>query len=159
MMLLPQAVLDTAQSVGERIRTAIARAPFEAGIGNPTAFTLSVGASEFGRDGATIDASSATGMHLPTGGPEQTQPSDASVPTAPALQPRLTLPEAPASPIAALPDSDAGRAPSRHSNRAHLVRLAVGLPSPAAASSQLSDAEPAIHCSSGQQPRSGHNTG
>ena len=56
MVLLPQAALDTAQSIGERIRAAIAGAPFEAGIGKPIEVTVSVGASEFGRDGETIDA-------------------------------------------------------------------------------------------------------
>ncbi|MCA3920219.1 GGDEF domain-containing protein [Burkholderia sp.] len=56
MVLLPQAELDTAQSIGERIRTAIAGEPFEAGIGEPITVTVSVGASEFGRDGETIDA-------------------------------------------------------------------------------------------------------
>ncbi|ABB05776.1 GGDEF domain-containing protein [Burkholderia lata] len=56
MVLLPQAALDTAQSIGERIRAAIAGAPFEAGIGEPIKVTVSVGASEFGRDGETIDA-------------------------------------------------------------------------------------------------------
>ncbi|AOK15086.1 diguanylate cyclase [Burkholderia cepacia] len=56
MVLLPQAALDTARSIGERIRAAIAGAPFEAGIGEPIKVTVSVGASEFGRDGETIDA-------------------------------------------------------------------------------------------------------
>ncbi|VWD15173.1 diguanylate cyclase [Burkholderia lata] len=56
MVLLPQAALDTAQSIGERIRAAIAGTPFEAGIGAPIKVTVSVGASEFGRDGETIDA-------------------------------------------------------------------------------------------------------
>ncbi|MCA8276194.1 GGDEF domain-containing protein [Burkholderia sp. AU30280] len=56
MVLLPQAALDTALSIGERIRTAIAGTPFEAGTGEPIKVTVSVGASEFGRDGETIDA-------------------------------------------------------------------------------------------------------
>ncbi|NIE55267.1 MULTISPECIES: GGDEF domain-containing protein [unclassified Burkholderia] len=56
MVLLPQAALDTARSIGERIRAAIADAPFEAGVGEPVKVTVSVGASEFGRDGETIDA-------------------------------------------------------------------------------------------------------
>ncbi|RQR62858.1 GGDEF domain-containing protein [Burkholderia sp. Bp9015] len=56
MVLLPQVALDTAQSIAERIRAAIAGAPFEAGIGQPIEVTVSVGASEFGRDGETIDA-------------------------------------------------------------------------------------------------------
>ncbi|KWI26319.1 GGDEF domain-containing protein [Burkholderia stagnalis] len=56
MVLLPQVALDTARSIGERIRAAIAGAPFEAGIGKPIEVTVSVGVSEFGRDGETIDA-------------------------------------------------------------------------------------------------------
>jgi len=56
MVLLPQAALETAQSIGERIRETIAGTPFEAGIGKPIAVTVSVGVSEFGRDGDTIDA-------------------------------------------------------------------------------------------------------
>ncbi|KVL87280.1 GGDEF domain-containing protein [Burkholderia stagnalis] len=56
MVLLPQAALDTAGVIGERIRAAIAGTPFEAGIGKPIEVTVSVGASEFGRDGETIDA-------------------------------------------------------------------------------------------------------
>ncbi|NIF45249.1 GGDEF domain-containing protein [Burkholderia sp. Tr-862] len=56
MVLLPQAALDTAKAIGERICAAIAGAPFEAGIGKQIAVTVSVGACEFGRDGETIDA-------------------------------------------------------------------------------------------------------
>ncbi|WP_321789696.1 GGDEF domain-containing protein [Burkholderia pyrrocinia] len=56
MVLLPQAALDTARSIGERIREAIAGAPFETGDGKPIEVTVSVGISEFGRDGETIDA-------------------------------------------------------------------------------------------------------
>lgn len=56
MVLLPQAGLDTARSIGERIRAAIAGTPFEAGIGKPIEVTVSVGVSEFGRDGETVDA-------------------------------------------------------------------------------------------------------
>ncbi|RQQ73149.1 GGDEF domain-containing protein [Burkholderia stagnalis] len=56
MVLLPQAALETARLIGERIRAAIAGTPFEAGIGKPIAVTVSVGVSEFGRDGETIDA-------------------------------------------------------------------------------------------------------
>ncbi|AKM02781.1 MULTISPECIES: GGDEF domain-containing protein [Burkholderia cepacia complex] len=56
MVLLPQAALDTARSVGERIRAAIAGTPFENGDGKPIEVTVSVGISEFGRDGETIDA-------------------------------------------------------------------------------------------------------
>ncbi|MPV67466.1 GGDEF domain-containing protein [Burkholderia sp. BE17] len=56
MVLLPQAALDTARLVGERIRAAIAGTPFETGDGKPIEVTVSVGISEFGRDGETIDA-------------------------------------------------------------------------------------------------------
>ncbi|NTY35621.1 GGDEF domain-containing protein [Burkholderia diffusa] len=56
MVLLPQAALDTALLIGERIREAIAGTAFEAGIGKPIGITVSVGVSEFGRDGETIDA-------------------------------------------------------------------------------------------------------
>ncbi|WP_423761893.1 GGDEF domain-containing protein [Burkholderia sp. NLJ2] len=56
MVLLPQAALDTACLVGERIRAAIAGTPFENGDGKPIEVTVSVGISEFGRDGETIDA-------------------------------------------------------------------------------------------------------
>jgi diguanylate cyclase (GGDEF)-like protein len=56
MVLLPQAALDTARSIGERIRAAIAGTPFEADIGQPIEVTVSIGVSEFGRDGETIDA-------------------------------------------------------------------------------------------------------
>ncbi|BAX60485.1 GGDEF domain-containing protein [Burkholderia stabilis] len=56
MVLLPQAALDTARLVGERIRAAIAGAPFENADGKPIEVTVSVGISEFGRDGETIDA-------------------------------------------------------------------------------------------------------
>ncbi|MCU9953527.1 GGDEF domain-containing protein [Burkholderia sp. BKH01] len=56
MVLLPQAALDTARLVGERIRAAIAGTLFETGDGQPIEVTVSVGISEFGRDGETIDA-------------------------------------------------------------------------------------------------------
>ncbi|MGU7774643.1 sensor domain-containing diguanylate cyclase [Burkholderia sp. MR1-5-21] len=56
MVLLPRAALDTALLIGERLRAAIAGEPFETGAGNPIAITVSVGVSEFGRDGETIDA-------------------------------------------------------------------------------------------------------
>ncbi|NTY35365.1 MULTISPECIES: GGDEF domain-containing protein [Burkholderia cepacia complex] len=56
MVLLPQAALDTARLVGERIRAAIAGTPFETGDGKPIEVTVSVGISEYGRDGETIDA-------------------------------------------------------------------------------------------------------
>ncbi|RZF23694.1 GGDEF domain-containing protein [Paraburkholderia sp. UYCP14C] len=56
MVLLPQVALDKALSIGERLRAAIAGAPFDTGTGKPVEVTVSVGVSEFGRDGQTIDA-------------------------------------------------------------------------------------------------------
>ncbi|WP_213309063.1 GGDEF domain-containing protein [Paraburkholderia sacchari] len=55
MVLLPQAGLDAALAVGERIRSVIAGSAFEAGSGRRGEVTVSVGASQFGRDGNTMD--------------------------------------------------------------------------------------------------------
>jgi two-component system cell cycle response regulator len=55
MVLLPRAALATACLVGERIRSAVADSVFEAGIGQSIRVTVSIGVSEFGRDGNTID--------------------------------------------------------------------------------------------------------
>jgi two-component system, cell cycle response regulator len=55
MVLLPQSLLEAAQSVGERVRAAIARSVFEARIGRCIEVTVSIGVSQFGRDGDTID--------------------------------------------------------------------------------------------------------
>jgi diguanylate cyclase (GGDEF)-like protein len=55
MVLLPQLALDAARQIGERVRSAIESTEFEAGIGQPLAITVSIGVSEFGRDGDTLD--------------------------------------------------------------------------------------------------------
>ncbi|MFD1558395.1 GGDEF domain-containing protein [Paraburkholderia silviterrae] len=55
MVLLPQAGLDAALAIGERIRSSIAGSAFNAGSGKPGEVTVSVGGSQFGRDGNTID--------------------------------------------------------------------------------------------------------
>ena len=55
MVLLPQVVLNVGQSVGERIREAIANGVFGGQSGNAVALTVSIGVSQFGRDGDTID--------------------------------------------------------------------------------------------------------
>jgi diguanylate cyclase (GGDEF)-like protein len=56
MILLPQSALEAARTIGERVRAAIAGSAFEAGIGRLIEVTVSVGVSQFGRDGDTIDA-------------------------------------------------------------------------------------------------------
>jgi two-component system, cell cycle response regulator len=55
MVLLPQSLLEAARTIGERVRAAIARSAFEAGIGRLVEVTVSIGVSQFGRDGDTID--------------------------------------------------------------------------------------------------------
>jgi diguanylate cyclase (GGDEF)-like protein len=56
MVLLPGATLDTACTVGERLRSAIEGNAFEVGTRPPIDVTISIGVSEFGRDGDTLDA-------------------------------------------------------------------------------------------------------
>jgi diguanylate cyclase (GGDEF)-like protein len=56
MVLLPHAALEAAQVIAERLRTAIAGASFESGMRRLIAVTVSIGVSQFGRDGDTIDA-------------------------------------------------------------------------------------------------------
>jgi diguanylate cyclase (GGDEF)-like protein len=56
MVLLPGTTLDAACAVGERLRSAIANNAFEVGIPPPIKITISVGVSEFGRDGNTLDS-------------------------------------------------------------------------------------------------------
>jgi diguanylate cyclase (GGDEF)-like protein len=56
MILLPQAALEAAHVIAERLRAAIASASFENGMRQLTAVTVSIGVSQFGRDGDTIDA-------------------------------------------------------------------------------------------------------
>lgn len=55
MVLLPQAALAVGQSIGERIREAIAASTFAAQTGQMIPLTVSIGVSQFGRDGDTID--------------------------------------------------------------------------------------------------------
>ena len=55
MVLLPQSLLEAARTIGERVRAAIAHSAFEAGIGRLVEVTVSIGVSQFGRDGDTID--------------------------------------------------------------------------------------------------------
>jgi diguanylate cyclase (GGDEF)-like protein len=55
MVLLPGATLDTAVAVGERLRLAIEGNAFEVGSRPSIDVTISIGVSEFGRDGATLD--------------------------------------------------------------------------------------------------------
>jgi len=55
MVLLPGATLDAACAVGERLRSAIEGSAFEVGNRPSIAVTISIGVSEFGRDGDTLD--------------------------------------------------------------------------------------------------------
>ena len=55
MVLLPQVVLAVGQSVAERIREAIANAAFGGAAGKNISLTVSIGVSQFGHDGDTID--------------------------------------------------------------------------------------------------------
>jgi two-component system cell cycle response regulator len=55
MVLLPQVDLDAALAIGERIRVAVASTWFGSRSGQKFSTTVSVGISEYGRDGNTID--------------------------------------------------------------------------------------------------------
>ncbi|WP_439371767.1 GGDEF domain-containing protein [Bradyrhizobium sp. DASA03120] len=55
MVLLPGATLDAAGAVAERLRSAIERTAFDVGVEPSVGVTISVGVSEFGRDGDTLD--------------------------------------------------------------------------------------------------------
>lgn len=55
MVLLPGATLDAASAVAERFRSAIERTAFDVGAEPSVGVTISVGVSEFGRDGDTLD--------------------------------------------------------------------------------------------------------
>ncbi|SEK10142.1 GGDEF domain-containing protein, partial [Paraburkholderia diazotrophica] len=55
MVLLSRTSLDTALAIGERIRTAIASTTFASDIGRNVSITVSIGISQYGRDGNTID--------------------------------------------------------------------------------------------------------
>ncbi len=56
MVLLTRTSLDAALAIGERIRMAIASTTFAGEIGRKVSITVSIGISQFGRDGRTIDA-------------------------------------------------------------------------------------------------------
>jgi diguanylate cyclase (GGDEF)-like protein len=56
MVLLPGATLDAACAVGERLRSAISDDTFEVGTSPPIKITISIGVSEFRRDGDTLDS-------------------------------------------------------------------------------------------------------
>jgi diguanylate cyclase (GGDEF)-like protein len=55
MVLLPGATLDAACVVGERLRSAVQGSAFEVGNRPSIDVTISIGVSEFGRDGDTLD--------------------------------------------------------------------------------------------------------
>ncbi|WP_225131470.1 GGDEF domain-containing protein [Bradyrhizobium sp. IC3123] len=55
MVLLPGATLDAAGAVAERLRSAIERTAFDVGAEPSVGVTISVGVSEFRRDGDTLD--------------------------------------------------------------------------------------------------------
>lgn len=56
MVLLPQAALDVAITIGERIRSATENTVFESILIPRLTLTVSIGVSQFGRDGRTIDS-------------------------------------------------------------------------------------------------------
>lgn len=56
MVLLPQVGLDAARQVGERVRSATASTVFAGETGHQVSTTVSIGISQFGKDGNTIDA-------------------------------------------------------------------------------------------------------
>ncbi|MGF6960989.1 GGDEF domain-containing protein [Paraburkholderia youngii] len=56
MVLLTRTSLDAALAVGERIRATIASTTFAGELGRKVSITVSIGISQFGRDGRTIDA-------------------------------------------------------------------------------------------------------
>ncbi|RZF24085.1 GGDEF domain-containing protein [Paraburkholderia sp. UYCP14C] len=56
MVLLTRTSLDAALAIGERIRVATASTTFASEIGREVSITVSIGISQFGRDGRTIDA-------------------------------------------------------------------------------------------------------
>jgi diguanylate cyclase (GGDEF)-like protein len=55
MILLPQTTMDVAVTIGERVRSATESAVFESTLIPQIALTVSIGVSEFGPDGTTID--------------------------------------------------------------------------------------------------------
>jgi diguanylate cyclase (GGDEF)-like protein len=55
MILLPQASVEAARVVAERLRTAMASASFQSGAQLLTGVTVSIGIAQSGSDGDTID--------------------------------------------------------------------------------------------------------
>ena len=55
MVLLPRVALEAARLIAERVRMAVANTSFPSGTGGPVAVTVSVGVSQFGPDGDTLD--------------------------------------------------------------------------------------------------------
>jgi two-component system cell cycle response regulator len=55
MVLLPRVALEAARLIGERVRAAVASTSFPSGTGRPVGITVSVGVSQFGPDGDTLD--------------------------------------------------------------------------------------------------------
>jgi two-component system, cell cycle response regulator len=55
MVLLPQTRLEAACLIGERLRSAVSASAFSAGGETSIEVTISIGASEFGRDGNTLN--------------------------------------------------------------------------------------------------------
>ncbi|SDY60410.1 diguanylate cyclase (GGDEF) domain-containing protein [Collimonas sp. OK242] len=55
MILLPQATLEVAMAIGERIRSATENTEFTSGAVPKVILTVSIGVSQFGHDGNTID--------------------------------------------------------------------------------------------------------
>ncbi|RON02619.1 GGDEF domain-containing protein [Pseudomonas brassicacearum] len=56
MILLPQTSLDAAHVIAERLRTTVANTSFNSGFQRLSVVTVSIGISQSGRDGDTIDA-------------------------------------------------------------------------------------------------------
>lgn len=56
MVLLSRTSLDAALAIGERIRAATAGTIFAGETGRKVSITVSIGISQFGSDGDTIDA-------------------------------------------------------------------------------------------------------
>jgi diguanylate cyclase (GGDEF)-like protein len=56
MVLLSRTSLDAALAIGERIRAATAGTTFAGETGRKVSITVSIGISQFGSDGDTIDA-------------------------------------------------------------------------------------------------------
>jgi diguanylate cyclase (GGDEF)-like protein len=55
MILLPETELNEAYEIGERLRWAVANGEFKTKNGPLTDITISIGATEFGRDGDTLE--------------------------------------------------------------------------------------------------------